>query len=98
MVGFGLGVGFYPFFRKDSLILKMWTAFQFSQVYHLSFNRRALILCKWAWMYNTYLLLEFLFVIQHDTEAEIICWLHQQELFIYFQITSKDTEQVSDQE
>lgn len=49
-------------------------------------------------MYNTYILLEFLFVIQHATEAEIICRLHHQEIFIYFQITRKDTEQVLDQE
>lgn len=49
-------------------------------------------------MYNTYLLLEFLFVFQNATETEIICRLHQQELFIYFQITSKDIQQVLGQE
>lgn len=52
----------------------------------------------WAWMPSKYLLLEFLFVTQHATEAEIICRLHQQEFFIYFQITSKDAEQGSGQE
>lgn len=49
-------------------------------------------------MYNKYLLLEFPFVIQNATEAEIICRLHQQELFIYFQIASKDIQQVLGQE